>query len=434
MNIIQKYNPPQDWDTQAIVEIAKVKGGKRLPSGHQFTGFPTPYPYIRVVDFGKNSVNLDDLEYLSEETQKAISRYIISTDDIYISIAGTIGIVGVIPEELNGANLTENAAKITEIDKSIDRNFLMYYLDSEISKGQINKLVGITTQPKLALERIEKIEVIKPPKPEQKIISSILSTIDTAIYKSEQLINKYKSIKQGLMQDLFKYGIGENGKIRNHVTHSFKESPLGLIPEEWNTSNIGSSYLKGRIGWQGLTTKEYLDDGEYLLVTGTDFDNGKVEWASCHFVEKKRYSQDVKIQVQKQDILVTKDGTIGKVAFVENVPLPATLNSGVFVIRPINKEYEQKYLYYVLRSFIFDKFIENLSAGSTIKHLYQKDFVKFEFPLPKKREQEEIISLLETQDAAIEFETKKLQKIQHIKSGLMQDLLTGKVRVNQLLN
>lgn len=273
-----------------------------------------------------------------------------------------------------------------------------------------------------------------PPIDEQKIITRILTSLNTSIYETKQFINKYKNIKQGLMQDLFRYGIDEKGQIRNEKTHKFKDSPLGYIPKEWDLGNIGSSYLKGRIGWQGLTTKEYLDDGQYYLVTGTDFNNGKVKWDTCHFVEKLRYAQDPKIQLKNEDILVTKDGTIGKIAYVDDVPLPATLNSGVFVIRPTNKEYIPKFLYYILRSFVFNKFIENLQAGSTINHLYQKDFVKFVFPLPKKEEQEKIIKLLDEQENTIELEERALNKLQHIKSGLMQDLLTGKVRVNHLIN
>ena len=120
----------------------------------------------------------------------------------------------------------------------------------------------------------------------------------------------------------------------------YKKTEIGEIPEEWELTNIkSSSFLKGRIGWQGLTTKEYLFDGEYFLVTGTEFENGKIKWDKCNFVSKDRFEQDPNIILRDQDILVTKDGTIGKVAYVDSLQKPATLNSGVFVLRPLNGSY-----------------------------------------------------------------------------------------------
>ncbi|MDT9702140.1 restriction endonuclease subunit S, partial [Streptomyces sp. P17] len=130
-----------------------------------------------------------------------------------------------------------------------------------------------------------------------------------------------------------------------------------------------NSTLKARIGWQGLTTKEYLNSGHYGLITGTDFNGGKIVWEGCHFVEKDRYDQDVNIQLKNNDVLITKDGTIGKAAYIENLPFPATLNSGVFIIRPLNDSYEPKYFYYVLMSRFFTEFLNKLAAGSTISHL-----------------------------------------------------------------
>ena len=164
------------------------------------------------------------------------------------------------------------------------------------------------------------------------------------------------------------------------VKKGYKQTEIGVIPEDWDVLNLGkSSVLKARIGWQGLTTAEYLKSGDYYLITGTDFKEGYIDWDNCVYVEKERYIQDKNIQIKEDDILVTKDGTIGKVAFIDKVPKETTLNSGVFVVRPINKVYNQRYLYYVLMSEHFKDFLNRLTAGSTISHLYQKDFVFFDF-------------------------------------------------------
>ena len=112
------------------------------------------------------------------------------------------------------------------------------------------------------------------------------------------------------------------------------------------------------------------------LVTGTDFVNGKIDWDNCHYVAKDRFDQDKNIQIQNDDILITKDGSLGKTALVKGLDKPATLNSGVFVIRPLQESYDPAFVYYILSSFVFKDFLDHLSAGSTIIHLYQKDILQ----------------------------------------------------------
>ena len=207
----------------------------------------------------------------------------------------------------------------------------------------------------------------------------------------------------------------------------FKKTDIGLIPVDWTKLNLGkSASLKARIGWQGLTTAEYLDSGDYSLITGTDFKNGYIDWDNCVFVKKNRFDQDRNIQIKLNDVLVTKDGTIGKVALINKIKKPATLNSGVFVIRPISNSFNPKYFYYVLRSNHFKDFLEKLSAGSTINHLYQKDFVYYSFPLPPLPEQEAIAEVLSDTDALIGALEKRIAKKRLIKQGAMQKLLTPK--------
>ena len=288
----------------------------------------------------------------------------------------------------------------------------------------------------------ENTKVIIPSSfPEQHKIADILETVDNAIERTDTIIEKYKRIKQGLMQDLLTRGVVENDELgvmnyelRDEKKHRFKDSPLGRIPEVWDVVELGEiSFLKGRIGWHGLTTQEYLEYGKYYLITGVNFENGKVLWESCYYVDKKRYEMDKNIQLKIKDVLVTKDGTIGKVSYIDKLPKKATLGTGVFVLRPSNNTCYPRYLYYVLTSFIFNKFIENLRAGSTISHLYQEDFIFFNFPIPPPPEQHRIASILSQIDETIEKEQKYKQKLERIKHGVMEDLLTGKVRVNHLI-
>jgi len=211
----------------------------------------------------------------------------------------------------------------------------------------------------------------------------------------------------------------------------YKQTEIGVFPEDWDVKKLTNvASLKARIGWQGLTTAEYKDFGEYYLITGTDFKNGFIDWENCHYVEKARYSQDKNIQIKEHDVLVTKDGTIGKVALINRITKPATLNSGVFVIRPFKNEFFPEYFYYLLLSEVFFKFLAQLSAGSTINHLYQKDFINFSFQAPSNiTEQTVIATVLSDTDALIESLEKLISKKKAIKQGAMQQLLTGKKRL-----
>lgn len=211
------------------------------------------------------------------------------------------------------------------------------------------------------------------------------------------------------------------------IRERYKKTEVGVIPEDWDVKNILENFtLKARIGWQGLTTAEYLETGDFGLVTGTDFKNGYIDWNNCVYVEKSRYVQDKNIQLRINDVLVTKDGTIGKVAFIDKLPNPTTLNSGVFVIRPKNENIDNQFFYYLLMSFYFDNFLSKITAGSTITHLYQKDFSTFNFIVPTKAEQTAIATALSDADALINSLEKLIAKKRNIKQGAMQKLLQPK--------
>ncbi|MDD4524019.1 MAG: restriction endonuclease subunit S [Methanosarcina sp.] len=216
-----------------------------------------------------------------------------------------------------------------------------------------------------------------------------------------------------------------------NIPPGYKQTEVGVIPKDWEVKLLGNTaILKTRIGWQGLTTSEYLECGDYYLVTGTEFKDGYIDWDNCHYVTESRYKQDKNIQLKENDILVTKDGTIGKVALINNLHKLATLNSGVFVIRPLNGAFHPVFFYYLLCSNLFKEFLAQLSAGSTINHLYQKDFVNFLYKTPPtKAEQEAIAEVLGDADAFIESLEQLISKKRQIKQGAMQELLTGKRRL-----
>ena len=180
--------------------------------------------------------------------------------------------------------------------------------------------------------------------------------------------------------------------------------------------------LRARIGWQGLRSDEFKTEGPYL-VTGVDFHNGRVDWDDCYHVSVDRYEQDKGIQLHENDLLVTKDGTVGKTAFVVDCPEQATLNSHIFLVRSKDSSVEPEYLYYVLNSYIFTDFMKNILTGTTIKGLTQGNFYKFVFEAPDVPTQKKIVEVLESIDAVIDKTREVAQKYSNIKLGLMQRLL-----------
>lgn len=289
-----------------------------------------------------------------------------------------------------------------------------YYWFSKNFFAEVAKYTAKSSVDSVRRQMIAGMVIPLPSAEEQQKIVGILSDIDTLITNLQKLIQKKKNIRQGTMQMLV------TGKKR-----------LDGFSGDWVKINLAkNSRLKARIGWQGLTTAEYLDEGYSYLITGTDFKDGHINWSGCHYVDYDRYAQDPNIQVSNGDLLLTKDGTIGKVAYISDLDRPATLNSGVFVVKPITNAYTAHFMFYVLESSVFKDFLQQLSAGSTINHLYQKDLVKFDLYVPPTTEEQEAITgILFDMDLDIYELEEKLLKYQKIKQGMMEELLTGKVRL-----
>lgn len=177
---------------------------------------------------------------------------------------------------------------------------------------------------------------------------------------------------------------------------------IGEIPSDWEMKKIKYlSSLKGRIGWQGLTSDEYTDEGAYLI-TGTDFSNGGINWDTCVHVPMKRWVEAKEIQIENGDLLITKDGTVGKVAIVSGLNAPCSLNSGILRIST-HEGYDRRFLFWVLQSEVFWTWFSNKNAGnSTILHLYQGDFAEFNYANPPLPEQHTIAAFLDIRCKQIE--------------------------------
>ena len=292
--------------------------------------------------------------------------------------------------------------------ENIKPKFYEYYINNQIIFERENTGVPQLTAPKIKEKTVPLFD-----EKEQKKIIETLQFFDTYIDDLAELIEKKRNIRNGALEDLICQRTRMEGFTGEWANVSFNQV---ITP-------------KARIGWQGLKKYEYLKSGYSYLIGGTDFDHGTVSLDNISFISQERYDMDVNIQVSENDVLVTKDGTIGKVAIVPCLKKPATLNSGVFVFRTYDRLLPT-FLYRVLLSSVFKGFIDTLSAGSTIKHLYQKDLKDFEFKMPVDlEEQKAIADTLTAMDEEIEALENERDKMIQIREGSMDDLLTGRIRL-----
>lgn len=200
---------PDNWQVKRVSEISDIKNGNRIVKGHEYADGTTEYPFIRIVDMEQGTISTDDIKYLKPETAKQMQRGIISSDDVYITVTGRVGDAGTIPPELDGARFTDNAAKLFNLDV-VTAEYLSFYLRSKFGQDEVHRFTVGSTQPKLSMYRVEKMEVIVPPIEEQKKIVNNIESLDDFRDSNMRIKNQLKNLKSGLMQDLL------SGEVRTH--------------------------------------------------------------------------------------------------------------------------------------------------------------------------------------------------------------------------
>ncbi len=203
---------------------------------------------------------------------------------------------------------------------------------------------------------------------------------------------------------------------------------IGDVPESWNLLKLKYfSYLKGRIGWQGLTADEFIDEGPYLI-TGTDFENGRIQFDRSYHISEARYAQAPEIQLQIGDLLVTKDGTVGKMAYVDELPGKASLNSHLLLIRPLEGKYHNRFLFWLMSSSVFTGYTEYSQDGTIMASLSQEKIGNFLAYFPGLEEQCAIADFLDAQcakiDSVIVNIEKQIETLQKYKKSLIIEVVT----------
>ncbi len=393
---------PNGWEIDIIENLANITTGDKDTQDRLNEG---KYPF-----------------YVRSNTVEKINSY--SFDGKAVLTAGDGVGVGKVFHYVNGKfDFHQRVYCISDFSKRLNSKFFFEYFQSNFIK-RVNKYSAKGSVDSVRYDMISLMNIPLPPIREQERIAKILSTLDQVIEATQKLIVKEKNIKKGLMHDLLTNGIDYKGRIRTPLTHKYKKSELGLIPEHWEVKKLAD------VGQckNGLTysPSDITNENGLLVLRSSNIQNSKLAFDDNVFVR-----DDIRLnyKVKEGDILVcVRNGSknlIGKNALITKEV--EGMAHGAFMTIFHSENY--KYIFQLFQSDMFFQRVEK-NLGATINSINNSDLILFEFPFPEsKLEQEQIANILTTQDKKIEIEEKNLEKLKKLKKGLMNDLLSGKVRV-----
>ena len=398
-------------ETVKLGDVATVKGGKRLPKGTNLITTPNSHPYIRVRDLNNQStleLN-DDFEYVDDETQKSISRYIVEAGDIVLSIVGTIGLVAIIGESLHKANLTENCVKLTQLD-GVDRDYLYYFLKSGLGQAEIAKGTVGAVQAKLPIKNIQNIDVILPDIETQKRISSILRSIDDKISTNQKINNNL----QQQAQAVFAAWLATHASIADEVT-------------------LGGICLKVTDGSHFSPKDE--SSSKIPMLSVKDMEEFDFNFASCKHISDEDYQKMIANDCvpQVDDILVAKDGSYLKEIFIPTAQRELAILSSIAIFRPDpSKIYPEILLAFLKSPRVLQEVRDNYVSGSALPRIVLKDFKKLRFSLPNIATQEEIAPLLASIRSQIAVNVAENQRLSQLRDALLPKLISGEIDISDI--
>ncbi|SFJ54709.1 type I restriction enzyme, S subunit [Desulfomicrobium apsheronum] len=403
------------WQTKTLGEIADVKGGKRVPKGYKLQTEPTDHPYITVSDFTDDgTIDTSRLRYVSQEVFEQIKRYTISSKDLYLSIAGTIGKTGYVPDELDGANLTENACKLV-LHPGTSRDFLYYFTKSSDFADQAGANTRTAAQPKLALERLKTIKLCIPPLPEQQRIVAILddafADLATAKTNAEKNLQNARAL------------------FESHLDAVFSQREAGW--EETTLEKILNT--QPRNGWSPPAAN-HSDTGTPVLtlssVTGFQFRPEKIKYTSAPTDNHRHY------WVNNGDFLITRSNTpelVGHVAIASGIEQPTIYPDLIMRMNPNPEEIMTEFLFYQLRTAKLRSEITSRAHGAnpTMKKLNKEAVQTLPICVPTLPTQKSILNSLnrladETGRLARIYE-QKLTALGELKQSLLHQAFSGQL-------
>ncbi|HOI30996.1 MAG TPA: restriction endonuclease subunit S [Melioribacteraceae bacterium] len=407
-----------------IGEIAKVRrGASPRPIGDP-KYFGGEVGWVRISDVTKSQKYLKKTEQYVSPLGESLSVRV-GPGALIMSICATIGrpIIIDMPACVHDGFVLFNDIKNTDIE------FLYYILQFHEKDFEAKGQPG--TQLNLNTTIVENFRIFHPIENEQRKIASILSSIDSVISKTETAIEKYKSIKQGLMQDLFTRGIDiKTGKIRqtyNQAPELYKQTKLGFIPKEWEIDTLKNIT---NLLTDGSHKSPKTSPSNYLIGNVKDMLENDFNYDSCTQISKEDFDFLVtqNCSPQKDDVLLSKDGTIGKIILFNGNRKIVVLSS-IALLR-CNEKVKPQFLYSYLKSFYFDRELLKFKTGSALTRVVIDSIRKMKITFPKDvSEQIEIYNHINSIENYLLVEQNTVKKYKSIKTGLMQVLLTGRKRV-----
>lgn len=412
-------------------DIDKVKIGsyiKILP------GFAFDSSYFTDENQGMPLIRIRDLENEATEawfTGNYDEKYVIRKDDILVGMDGDFLVA---KWKGNNALLNQRVCKLETIDQRIiNQEFLYYSLIDEVRK--INQVTSATTVKHLSTKNIQNLEIWLPKQVEEQAkIAEVLATIDRAIAQTEALIAKHQRIKTGLMQDLLTRGIDEHGQLRDPSTHRFKSTPLGMIPEEWEVSNIGKishRVTSGSRWW----ARYYSDTGaKFIRIGNLTREHVNLRLQNIQHVQPPDSSEAKRTVLETGDLLISVTADLGIIGIVPSDLGEAYINQHIALVKLDKEKINPYFIGNLLSSFQAQKYFSLLNDSGAKAGLNLKTISAFPVVFPSdKKEQDRIAEIIQKTDDIIEKQKSERKKLLGVKAGLMQDLLSGRVSVKVLM-
>lgn len=311
--------------------------------------------------------------------------------------------------------------------EDVDKLFLKYLIEFNLS--ELVKSAHGSTMQHITRKELNQFRVSLPvEETEQVYIATILSSLDKAIEQTEFLIAKQQRIKRGLLHDLLSKGIDENGAIRSEATHEFKDSPLGRIPKEWSMMSLAEIVERDRPIAYGILMPGKHVEGGVPVIKVKDIKDDEIDIGGLLLTSPVIDEQYKRSKTKTSDLLFTIRGTVGRTAFVPECLNGAniTQDTARISIHSGNPNFIRRYLEMPIPK----QFIDLHTLGVAVQGINLGDVRRILVAFPLLDEQNRIDEKLKAQEKRIKSESAYVQKLYRLKTGLMQDLLTGKVRVN----
>ena len=407
---------PEEWYISKLSELAQIKRGAspRPINNPKWFSEKKNVGWIRISDVTKTKKYLNSTEqYLSDEGV-AKSR-LVKPNDLIMSICATVGK----PIILNiDACIHDGFILFDDLNNSKIITDYLYYLLQK--KEEEFKGMGQTgTQANLNTNIVGSTLIAIPTIKEQKKIASILSTVDKQIDNVDALIEKNKELKKGLMQTLLTKGIGHT---------KFKKTEIGEVPSEWYIKSI-DEITKEVYRYPTYYGIEYVEEGIAEIRGELLNDDASIKKESFRYISEKTAKKFPRTKLEGGDIVISVRGTIGKVGYITEELAGSNITANLLRVSMNRNIMNEHFVKQLFLSDIMKRKFDEITTATTIKTFKVPEFKQIILAIPTKDEQDKIASILLEVDNKIEETENKKQQLEELKKGLMQQLLTGRIRV-----